>query len=38
MSTPVSTQTRFDLSGLIKAIESSNSAYQVALYTEHAEV
>lgn len=32
------TQTSFDLSGLIKAIESSNSAYQVALYAEHAEV
>jgi len=34
----VSTQTRFDLTGLIGAIESSDSAYQVALYAEHAEV
>jgi len=34
----LSTQTRFDLNGLIEAIESSNSAYQVALYAEHAEV
>ena len=32
------TQTKFDLNGLIEAIESSDSAYQVALYTEHAEV
>ena len=34
----VSTQTRFDLEGLIEAIESSDSAYQLALYAEHAEV
>ena len=34
----MSTQTGFDLSGLIEAIESSNAAYQVALYAEHAEV
>ena len=34
----MSTQTSFDLSGLIEAIEASNSAYQVALYAEHAEV
>jgi hypothetical protein len=34
----VSTQTRFDLHGLIEAIESSDSAYQIALYAEHAEV
>jgi len=34
----VSTQTRFDLIGLIQAIESSDYAYQVALYAEHAEV
>ena len=34
----LSTQTSFDLSGLIEAIESSNAAYQVALYAEHAEV
>ena len=34
----MSTQTKFDLNGLIEAIESSDSAYQVALYAEHAEV
>ena len=34
----MSTQTRFDVNGLIEAIESSDSAYQVALYAEHAEV
>lgn len=34
----MSTQTTFDLDGLIEAIESSDSAYQVALYAEHAEV
>jgi len=34
----MSTQTRFDFAGLIEAIEASNSAYQVALYAEHAEV
>ena len=34
----MTTQTKFDLNGLIDAIESSNSAYQVALYAEHAEV
>ena len=34
----MSTQTRFDLNGLIEAIESSNSAYQIALYAEDAEV
>jgi hypothetical protein len=34
----VSTKTSFDLSGLVEAIESANSAYQVALYAEHAEV
>ena len=34
----VSTQTSFDLEGLIEAIESSDSAYQLALYAEHAEV
>ena len=34
----MSTQTSFDLSGLVEAIESANSAYQVALYAEHAEV
>src|SRR3954469_20115486 len=33
----VTTQTSFDLSGLIQSIES-NSGYQVALYAEHAEV
>jgi hypothetical protein len=34
----MTTQTRFDLAGLIDAIEASNAAYQVALYAEHAEV
>jgi hypothetical protein len=34
----VSTQITFDLSGLVQAIESSDSAYQVALYAECAEV
>ena len=34
----MSTQTTFDLNGLIQAIESSDFAYQVALYAEHAEV
>jgi hypothetical protein len=34
----MSTQTRFDLNGLIDAIESGNASYQVALYAEHAEV
>ena len=34
----MSTQTTFDLHGLIEAIESSNVDYQIALYAEHAEV
>jgi hypothetical protein len=34
----MSTQTRFDLNGLIDAIESGNASYQVALYAEQAEV
>lgn len=34
----MTTQTSFDLSGLIHAIESSNSGYQIALYAEHAQV
>jgi hypothetical protein len=34
----MSTPTRFDLNGLIDAIESCNASYQVALYAEHAEV
>ena len=33
----MTTQTSFDLSGLIQSVES-NSGYQVALYAEHAEV
>ena len=34
----MSTQTTFDLNGLIQAIESSDTTYQVALYAEHAEL
>ena len=34
----MTTQTSFDLSGLIHAIESYNSGYQIALYAEHAQV
>ena len=34
----MSTQISFDLSGLIQAIESSDCAYQIALYAECAEV
>ena len=34
----MTTQTSFDLSGLIHAIESTNSGYQIALYAEHAQI
>src|SRR3954464_7223340 len=34
----MTTQTSFDLSGLIHSIESYNSGYQIALYAEHAQV
>jgi len=34
----MTTQTHFDLNGLIDAIESGDASYQVALYAEHAEV
>ena len=34
----MTTQTSFDLSGLVQSIESSNWRYQVVLYAEHAQV